>query len=134
MNYTVNYLDRAGVEAVIDYWDTVVLTPRLRELIMSSPRVQLYMDSLELSTFGAGGLLWGPAVIDEFHDRRGYDDRRFLPLLTRTNGMMAVQTRYHNEPDEQHRVLAEKVRFDCVRTLTDLYIENMLRPRGLFEK
>ena len=33
VNYTVNYLDPDGAQAVIDYWDSVVLTPALREQI-----------------------------------------------------------------------------------------------------
>ena len=59
INYTVNYLDRDGAEAVIDYWDKVVLTPELRAQIAQNPRAQMYMDSLELTTYGAGGLFWG---------------------------------------------------------------------------
>ena len=73
VNYTVNYFDPDGVEAVIDYWDSVVLTPELRAQIAQNPRAQMYMDSLELSTFGAGGLFWGRTVADEFRARRGYD-------------------------------------------------------------
>ena len=46
--------------------------------------------------------------------------------------MMAVDTVYHNEPPSEHRITVEKVRFDYVRTLTDLYIENMLRPFAAF--
>jgi hypothetical protein len=42
--------------------------------------------------------------------------------------MMAATTTYHNEPSDEHRITVAKVRFDYVRTLTDLYIENMLRP------
>ena len=59
VNYTVNYLDPDGAQAVIDYWDSTVLTPELREQIGRNPRAQMYMDSLELSTYGAGGLFWG---------------------------------------------------------------------------
>ncbi len=132
VNYTVNYLDRDGVEAVIDYWDSVVLTPELREQIARNPRTQMYMDSLELSTFGAGGMFWGRTVAHEFRARRGYDIVPWLPFLTRDAPMMAVDTTYHNEPDEGHRATVEKVRFDYVRTLTDLYIENMLRPFAAF--
>jgi alpha-L-rhamnosidase len=132
VNYTVNYLDRDGVEAVIDYWDSVVLTPELRAQIAQNPRAQMYMDSLELSTYGAGGLFWGRTVADEFRARRGYDIAPWLPFLTRTVTMMAAATTYHNEPDEAHRITVEKVRFDYVRTLTDLYIENMLRPFAEF--
>ena len=46
--------------------------------------------------------------------------------------MMAVDTVYHHEPRDEHRITVEKVRFDYVRTLTDLYIENMLRPFASF--
>ncbi|WP_022900040.1 glycosyl hydrolase [Humibacter albus] len=132
VNYTVNYLERAGVEAVIDYWDTVVLTPELREQIAQNPRTQMYMDSLELATFGAGGMFWGPGVAAEFRARRGYDIAPWLPFLTRNAPFMASSTVYHHEPFEEQRDTVEKVRFDYVRTLTDLYIENMLRPFAEF--
>ncbi|MBA3529329.1 MAG: hypothetical protein H0T91_08500, partial [Propionibacteriaceae bacterium] len=132
VNYTVNYLDPDGAQAVIDYWDSVVLTPKLREQIGRNPRAQMYMDSLELFTTGAGGVFWGRTVAEEFSARRGYDITPWLPFLTRTVEMMAASTTYHYEPREEHRVTVEKVRFDYVRTLTDLYIENMLRPLGAF--
>ncbi|MCI2958459.1 hypothetical protein MN032_12215 [Agromyces atrinae] len=132
-NYTVNYLDRAGVDAVIAYWDTVVLTPELREQIARNPRTQMYMDSLELTTWGAGGMFWGPSVADEFRRRRGYDIAPWLPFLVRSVGMMAVSTRYHYEPAAGDAVVTiAKVRHDYVETLTDLYIENMLRPFARF--
>ncbi len=92
----------------------------------------MYMDSLELSTFGAGGLFWGHTVVEEFATRRGYGITPWLPFLTRNVPFMAVDTVYHNEPSEEHRITVEKVRFDYVRTLTDLYIENMLRPFATF--
>ncbi|GAA3614585.1 glycosyl hydrolase [Microlunatus ginsengisoli] len=132
INYTVNYLDRAGVDALITYWDTVVLTPELRGQIANNPRTQMYMDSLELSTYGAGGLFWGLSLAEEFRSRRGYDIARWLPFLTRSVFLMAASTTYHNEPDGEHATTVEKVRFDYVRTLTDLYIENMLRPFAAF--
>ena len=132
VNYTVNYLDPDGAQALIDYWDSVVLTPELRLQIAQNPRVQMYMDSLELFTTGAGGLLWGRTVAAEFRSRRGYDITPWLPLLTRDVGLGAVTTRYHYEPRDEYRVRVEKVRFDYVRTLTDLYIENMLRPFAAF--
>jgi hypothetical protein len=131
-NYTVSYVDPDGAQAVIEYWDTVVLTPELREQIAANPRTQMYMDSLELSTFGAGGLFWGHSVAAEFTARRGYDIVPWLPFLTRDVPFMAADTVYHNEPPEEHRITVAKVRFDYVRTLTDLYIENMLRPFAAF--
>lgn len=132
VNYTVNYLERDGVDAVIAYWDDVVLTPQLRRTIADNPRTQMYMDSLELWTFGAGGLFWGHSVADEFRRRRGYDIAPWLPFLTRSVRLMASSTEYHHEPAEEHRLTVEKVRYDYVRTLTDLYIENMLRPFAEF--
>lgn len=132
VNYTVSYVDPDGTQAVIDYWDSVVLTPELRQEIGRNPRAQMYMDSLELETYGAGGLFWGRTVAEEFQARRGYDVVPWLPFLTRNVGFMAASTIYHNEPGTEHRVTVEKVRFDYVRTLTDLYIENMLRPFAAF--
>ncbi|MFL6063262.1 MAG: glycosyl hydrolase [Friedmanniella sp.] len=132
VNYTVNYLDPDGADALIDYWDSTVLTPELREQIRRNPRAQLYMDSLELFTTGAGGLLWGRTVAEEFRTRRGYDITPWLPFLTRTVPFFASSTSYHHEPPEEHRITVDKVRFDYARTLTDLYIENMLRPLAAF--
>ncbi|PVE94628.1 glycosyl hydrolase [Microbacterium sp. TPD7012] len=128
VNYTVNYLDRAGVDAVIDYWRDVVLTDELKADIAKNPRAQMYMDSLELTLWGAGGMFWGDTVAEEFRTRRGYDIAPWLPFLVRQTGMFVATTVYTYEPDEAHRVDVEKVRFDYVRTLTDLYIDNMLRP------
>lgn len=132
VNWTVNYLERAGIDAVIDYWEHVVLTPELRSEIARNPRAQMYMDSLELSTYGAGGLFWGPNVAEEFRSRRGYEITRWLPVLTRSAPFMASSTTYHAEPLPEQAAEVEKVRFDYVRTLTDLYIENMLRPFAAF--
>lgn len=132
VNWTVNYLERAGVDAVIDYWEHVVLTPELRAEIAENPRAQMYMDSLELSTYGAGGLFWGAHVAEEFRTRRGYDVTPWLPFLTRSAPFMASSTTYHAEPLPEQSVEVEKVRHDYVQTLTDLYIENMLRPFAAF--
>ena len=128
VNYTVNYIDRHGVDAVIDYWGSVVLTPELRAQIAKNPRSQMYMDSLELSMYGAGGLFWSHTFPEEFRARRGYDLAPWLPFLTRSIFMFTVTTKYHFDADPTWHEQVEKVRHDYVRTLTDLYIENMLRP------
>ncbi|MCC2591864.1 hypothetical protein LKO27_00265 [Tessaracoccus sp. OS52] len=132
VNYTINYIDRDGVDALIAYWRDVVLTPELKATIARNPRAQMYMDSLELTTWGLGGMFWGHSLAAEFRARRGYDVAPWLPFLTRTTQLMAAATTYHWEPDDAHRVTVEKVRFDFVRTLTDLYIENTLRPLADF--
>jgi hypothetical protein len=132
VNYTVNYLDRAGVDAVVDYWESVVLTPELAAQIARNPRTQMYMDSLELLTWGAGGMFWGESVTEEFRTRRGYDVTPWLPFLVRTVRGMAASTTYHFEAADAARITLAKVRHDYVETLTDLYIENMLRPFAEF--
>ncbi|QHC72677.1 glycosyl hydrolase [Rathayibacter sp. VKM Ac-2805] len=132
VNYTVNYLDRAGVDAITAYWDSTVLTAGLREQIAKNPRTQMYMDSLELSTWGAGGMFWGASVAEEFRRRRGYDITPWLPFLVRSVQMMASSTVYHYDAGADQRAIVEKVRYDYVRTLTDLYIENMLQPFSEF--
>jgi hypothetical protein len=128
VNYTVNYLDRDGVDAVIDYWDSVVLTPELRGFIAANPRTQMYMDSLELSTYGSANMFWGFTFADEFRRRRGYDITPWLPFLECDMPFMAVSTVYHHQPIAEHATTVAKVRHDYAETLTDLYIENMLRP------
>ncbi len=132
INYTVNYIDRAGVDALIDYWDTVVLTPELRSHIARNPRTQMYMDSLELTLYGAGGLFWSSTFADNFRTCRGYDITPWLPFLTRTTMGMAVATDYHYAAEPADAPTVDKVRYDYVQTLTDLYIENMLRPFAEF--
>ena len=51
-----------------------------------NPRAQMYMDSLELSTYGLGGMFWGASVAEEFRRRRGYPIEPWLPFLTRSEG------------------------------------------------
>lgn len=128
VNYTINYLERDGVDALIDYWRDVVLTDELRASIAANPRAQMYMDSLELNLSGEAGMFWGRTLPAEFRARRGYDITPWLPLLVRRAPMMAVSTRYRYEGDAAHGVEVAKVRHDYVETLTDLYIDNMLLP------
>lgn len=54
ISYTVNYLDRYGAEALIDYWDHEVMTEDLRKTLRESGRGMMYMDSLELTAFEIG--------------------------------------------------------------------------------
>lgn len=132
VNYTVNYLDKEGAQAVIDYWRNTVLTPELTAIIAKNPRAQMYMDSLELVTAGAGGLFWGHSVADEFQKRRGYSLMPYLPFLIRDVMIMAVTATFPYDPPAGSKQMIDKVRFDLVKTYTDLYMENMLRPFGEF--
>jgi hypothetical protein len=125
--YTVNYVDRFGVDALIKYWDDVVLTAELKREIAKNNRVQMYMDSLELKTFGKGGQFWGYCLLDEFKRRRGYNLTPYLPYIVRPYDRMMIGMHHYNyEPVSVE--LAEKIRNDLCQTQTDLYIDHMLTP------
>lgn len=125
-SYTINYLDRYGVEAFKEYWDDKVLTPELQADLDRDGRGQMYMDSLELTTFGAGGQFWGYTFCDEFLARRGYDITPYLPFAVKKPTMagMEIVYRYHMEDPETE----ERFHNDLYQTMTDLYMDNMLKP------
>ena len=126
ISYTINYIDHYGIDAFIDYWDKVVLTKELRENLEKYGRGMMYMDSLELSTFGAGGQFWGYHFNEEFEKRRGYDITPYLPFVVKKGGMMPLKHDYHYVMDDA--AFAEKFHNDLYQTMTDLYMENMLKP------
>jgi len=125
-SYTVNYLDKYGIEAFIDYWDHVVLTEDLRKTIRENGRGMMYMDSLELSTFSKGGQLWGYHLLEEFQSRRGYDLTPYLPFILRYGSFWADELTYYYYMED--RIRNEKLYYDLYQTMTDCYIENMLKP------
>lgn len=126
ISYTINYIDHYGIDAFIDYWDSTVLTPQLKENIQKNGRAMMYMDSLELSTFGKGGQFWGYHFLDEFCGRRGYDLTPYLPFIVKNAGMMTVDFVYHYHCADQR--FTQKLHNDLYQTMTDLYMENMLKP------
>ncbi len=130
-NYTINYVDKYGVEALIDYWEEIVLTDELRETIRKNGRGEIYMDSLELVTYGAGGIYWGYDLRREFMARKGYDLIPYLPILT-IDGVRIQskkEKKYDYQPDtEAGLATAWKVRMDYYDVLTCMYNENVLKP------
>ncbi|MDR3145806.1 MAG: hypothetical protein LBU21_05980, partial [Treponema sp.] len=130
VSYTVNYIDRYGIDALTDYWDKEVLTGELRDLIRKNGRVQMYMDSLELSTYGRGGQFWGCHLLEEFQKRRGYDLVPALPFVLKKGGFMAGpgDFQYRYEPEKPGDPFIAKLRNDLYQTMTELYIDNMLKP------
>ncbi|MFV0399291.1 MAG: glycosyl hydrolase [Oscillospiraceae bacterium] len=130
-NYTINYMDSYGVEALIDYWEEIVLDDRLREIIQKSGRGEIYMDSLELVTYGAGGIFWGYNLREEFTKAKGYDIVPYLPLLTtdgvRVESKKAKQFDYTVSGAENLAVM-KKVRNDFYSVISDMYVYNVLGP------
>ena len=127
VNYTINYIDKEGTEALIDYWNKSILTPSMRKTILDNKRVQLYMDSLELTTFANGGQFWGYCFLDEFKARRGYDLTPHLPLVFKYSGMMFnASTPYRYGCDDAD--FRKKLLNDLYQTMTDMYMEHVLCP------
>ncbi|MFI5664758.1 glycosyl hydrolase [Streptomyces sp. NPDC051684] len=130
-NYTINYVDRYGVDALKDYWEANVLTPELKETMRRNGRGEIYMDSLELASYGAAGVLWGHHFKDEFRTRRGYDVTRYLPVVSwdRTRHDSNKPPEFDYAPTsgtDTGRV--QKIRNDVNQTFSELYEENVLKP------
>lgn len=131
-NYTVNYVDPYGTEALIDYWEKVILTDEMRTAIKENGRGEIYMDSLELRTEGAGGILWGYTFKEEFRKRKGYEITPYLPFITEavsatrtTENPVAYDYTAEGENDLKY---VEKLRNDFYDVSSRLYVENMLKP------
>ncbi|MBQ6239204.1 MAG: hypothetical protein IJK56_02450 [Firmicutes bacterium] len=128
-NYSINYTDKYGVDALKAYWDAVIFTPELDRYIRRNGRGEIYMDSLELHTFGAGGIFWGYQFKEEFLRRKGYDVTKYLPLITMDDGRIESgkpKVYDYTAPDSDD--LIRKARTDYYSVLSDLYVENVLTP------
>lgn len=126
ISYTINYLDHYGVDAFIDYWEQVVLTEKLRKDLAENARGMLYMDSLELSVFGDCGQLWGYHLNEEFQKRRGYPIEQYLPFVIRKTDVMTGKPAYRYTMADA--AFLKKLHNDLYQTMTELYMENMLKP------
>ena len=131
-SYTINYLDQEGANALIDYWNSNVLTDDVQELINGIDECDMYMDSLELSTHGTNttGQLWCKDMEEQFEKRQGYSMEEMLPLLVLTSGRSGCfgePLAYRYEPDkEEDAQYVENLRRDFCQTQTELYTENCL--------
>jgi hypothetical protein len=126
VSYTINYIDKYGIEAFQKYWDQKVITENLQKNMDRTGRAMMYMDSLELSTFAKGGQLWGYHFLEEFQKRRGYDLTPYLPFIVREAGRMQAVFVYHYYSADQK--WSEKLYNDLYQTMTDCYCDNMMKP------
>lgn len=79
-SYATNYFDERGVAALRAFWEANVLNdPALNEKIKQGD-VQLFMDSLEMST-GTGFTWWAEDMAQQFETRKGYDVTPYLFLI-----------------------------------------------------
>ena len=129
-SYTINYLSTEGANALIDYWDTQVLTDEVQALIEQIDECDLYMDSLELSVHGQNttGLLWCADMLEQFENRNSYSIDTLLPFLIKTGGTFGSKNEYFYEPsNEADQTYADNLRLDFMQTQTELYTENCLQ-------
>lgn len=131
-NYTINYFDPAGANAMIDYWNESVLTEDMQEIIDQIDECSLYMDSLELMTTGSDSTkqLWCADMLEQFESRRGYSLEKYLPLLIRetpdTLEGMGEHLTYVFDNTDTDAIDIDSLRNDFFQTETELYQENCL--------
>ncbi|GAA2883923.1 glycosyl hydrolase [Streptosporangium fragile] len=111
LSYVVDHFSPAGTQAVIDFWEANLLTPRIRELLKQSGGA-LFEDSIELET---DALNWTPDLPAEFERRRGYPLAPYLPVIVRHNESPV----YSYEAE-----LTRHVRHDFWETVSDLFNEH----------
>jgi hypothetical protein len=116
--YVVDHFGAAGAQAIIDFWDSAILTPRLRALLRAAGGA-IFEDSIELES---AGILWTPGLPAEFARRAGYDLIAHLPAVLQIKGNL----QYAFAAD-----VTAQVRRDLSAVLTQLINENhFLRIRS----
>jgi alpha-L-rhamnosidase len=112
-SYVVDHFSKAGTRAVIDEWNTKILTPSIRRLLRDTGG-DLFEDSLELET---DATVWTPDLIGEFRKRAGYDLMPYLPAVLQNDEDYV----FTFDGDTTNHV-----RDDVSQVLSDLYHENHL--------
>ncbi|MEO3884400.1 glycosyl hydrolase [Nonomuraea sp. B5E05] len=75
--YVVDHFSAAGTQAVIDHWESELLTPATRRLLKKAGGA-LFEDSIEIET---DALPWTPGLLEEFGRRRGHPLAPLLPVV-----------------------------------------------------
>ncbi|PRX51398.1 alpha-L-rhamnosidase-like protein [Prauserella shujinwangii] len=115
VSFVVDHFSRAGTEAVIDFWERRILTPRVRRLLRESGGA-MFEDSIEMET---DTTLWTPRLPQEFESRLGYSPLPYLPVIVQ-----------HDEDPvfDFDTGVSGRVRDDVNEVLSQLYLEHHLRP------
>ena len=110
--YVVDYYSRAGIDAVIDYWNKNFLSdPELKDLLLWA-HGDIFEDSIESSSRGA---FWTHDLLDQFKKYRNYDLTGYLPLVASIRGSPTI---FRSSTGNQLRI-----QHDYSDTLADLYID-----------
>lgn len=114
-SYVVDHFSAAGSSAIVEAWNTMILTGPIRTLL-GEVGGDLFEDSLEIETEGT---LWTRGFLQEFRQRAGYDLLPYLPVVLQQGG----RYRYAFDGDA-----GSGVRDDVDQVLSDLYHEHHLLP------
>jgi hypothetical protein len=129
--YAVNYFDVAGFNALKAYWETYLFAdPQIVDLIQKNGKVQMFMDSLEISE--GDGFFWTTDFTTEFQARKGYDIRPYLPLMLGGYGAgFGVAQAANGQFDfatTADKTFRDKVAMDLYDVHTQLYMEDLMVP------
>ncbi|MEU6714423.1 glycosyl hydrolase [Nonomuraea sp. NPDC046802] len=109
--YVVDHFSRAGTQAVIDHWESALLTPAIRRLLKRAGGA-LFEDSIEIES---DALPWTPGLLAEFERRRGYALAPFLPVI-----VLAEEDQVY----AYEAVLTRHARKDYWDTISELFNEH----------
>ena len=125
--YCINYFDEAGIEALKEYWLAHILDDEALNAKIQAGDVQLFMDSLEIST-EYGCAFWCDDMAEEFLARKGYDIRPYLYLTIGLPDLFYWDAVDYGSYDLADKTMREKVLNDLFDVQTQLYRERMLEP------
>ena len=114
-SYVVDHFSAAGSQAVIDYWNSNIITPRVAGLLRTAGGT-FFEDSLEMETHST---IWTRNLLTEFSSRMGYDLLPYLPII------IEQKEKYLYDFDDLKNM---RVRDDYNQVLSDLYTEYHLIP------
>ena len=125
--YCINYFDEAGIEALKEYWLAHILDDEVLNAKIQAGDVQLFMDSLEIST-EYGCAFWCDDMAEEFLARKGYDIRPYLYLTIGLPDLFYWDAVDYGSYDLADKTMREKMLNDLFDVQTQLYRERMLEP------
>ncbi|MFU8874430.1 glycosyl hydrolase [Micromonospora sp. SL4-19] len=130
-SYATNYFDERGVGALREFWQQHYLSDTALVDKIKRGDVQLFMDSLEMST-GNGFTWWAQDMAQQFQARKGYDITPYLFLISGVGNVwnnpyhsVALAGTYKLDGAEDRR---QRIVNDYQDVLTQLYRERMLQP------
>jgi len=125
-NYTITYIDKAGMDRFIQYYKEVVFAdPELVELVKQNGKGEMYMDSLEISSTNGFGF-WGYTFYDLFEENRGYDLTPYLPFMIKSGSGRGAS--FPSRLAGSNGSFEAKVHHDLFETMNDCYRDNVLKP------